>query len=133
MFDISFFIILTKNEIRVSVPLWLSGTSVGKVLRQYYCLEIELVTKDVLKDFSIVELKLAIKRIIRCYVNDLGRKPTVKEIDAHYRRAIIEFLGERTSWFQKEKGDTQRSTRPEAAAKRAKKGVDDTQLKLLNL
>jgi hypothetical protein len=89
------------------------------------------VTKDVLKDFSIVELKLAIKRIIRCYMHDLGRKPTVKEFDAHYRRAIIEFLGERTSWLQKEKADT--SPRPEAAAKRAKKGSDDAQLKLLNL
>lgn len=86
-----------------------------------------------LKDFSIVELKLAIKRIIRCYMNDLGRKPTLQEIDSHYRKAIIEFLGERTSWFQKGKGDTQSSTSPEAAANRAKKGVDDTQLKLLNL
>jgi hypothetical protein len=91
------------------------------------------VTKDVLKDFSIVELKLAIKRIIRCYMNDLGRKPTLKEIDAHYRKAIIEFLGERTSWFQKEKGDPPGSTRPEAPANRAKKGLDDAQLKLLNL
>ena len=91
------------------------------------------MTKDVLKDFSIVELKLAIKRIIRCYMNDLGRKPTVKEIDALYRKAIIEFLGERTSWLQKEKGDTQRSTSPEATAKKAKKGVDEAQLKLLNL
>ena len=104
-----------------------------KVLRQYNRSETALVTKDVLKDFSIVELKLAIKRIIRCYMNDLGRKPTLKEIDAHYRKAIIEFLGERTSWFQKEKGEAQSSTRPEAAANRAKKNVDDTQLKLLNL
>jgi hypothetical protein len=91
------------------------------------------VTKDVLKDFSIVELKLAIKRIIRCYMNDLGRKPTVTEIDAHYRRAIIEFLGERTSWFQREKGDMHRSTRSKDAANRAEKGMDGTQLKLLNL
>ena len=88
---------------------------------------------DLLKDFGIVELKLAIKRIIRCYVNDLGRKPTVKEIDAHYRKAIIEFLGERTSWFQKEKGEAQSTTRTEAAANRAEKGLDDIQLKLLNL
>lgn len=89
------------------------------------------MTKDLVKDFSIIELKLAIKRIIRCYMHDLGRKPTVKEIDAHYRRAIIEFLGERTSWLQKEKADI--SPRPEAAANRTKKGSDDTQLKLLNL
>lgn len=91
------------------------------------------MTKDVLKDFSIVELKLAIKKIIRCYVHDLGRKPTVKEIDAHYRKAIIEFLGEQTSWLQKEKGDTQPSARPETASNRAKKGADEAQLKLLNL
>ena len=110
-----------------------SDISVGKIVRQYNCLEIALVTKDVLKDFSIVELKLAIKRIIRCYMNDLGRKPTLREIDAHYRKAIIEFLGEGTSWFQKEKGYTQSTTRQQAAANRAKKGVDDTQLKLLNL
>jgi len=91
------------------------------------------VTKDLLKDFSIVELKLAIKRIIRCYMHDLGRKPTVQEIDAYYRRAIIEFLGERTRWLQKEKGDAQSFPRREAAAHRVKKGLDDTQLKLLNL
>jgi len=91
------------------------------------------VTKDLLKDFSIVELKLAIKRIVRCYMNDLGRRPTLKEIDSHYRKAIIEFLGERTNWFQKEKGDTQSTKTPEATGKRARKGVHDTQLKLLNL
>jgi hypothetical protein len=113
--------------------LWFSDIPVGKTLGRYNCLETGLVTRDVLKDFSIVELKLAIKRIIRCYMNDLGRKPTVKEIDSHYRKAIIEFLGERTSWFQKEKGEAQGATRPETAADRTKKGVDDTQLKLLNL
>jgi hypothetical protein len=74
------------------------------------------VTKDALKDFSIVELKLAIKRIIRCYVSDLGRKPTVKEIDAHYRRAIMEFLEERTSWFQTETWQAPYETGLEAPA-----------------
>jgi hypothetical protein len=91
------------------------------------------VTKDALKDFSIVELKLAIKRIIRCYVNDLGRKPTLKEIDAHYSKAITEFLGERTSWFQKEKWQAHYETGPEVPAKSSNKRFDEAQLKLLNL
>jgi hypothetical protein len=80
------------------------------------------MTKDTLMDFSIIELKLAIKRIIRCYVNDLDRKPTVKEIDAHYRKAITEFLGERTSWFEKEQSLThyeQVRSLPHRASKKA--------------
>jgi hypothetical protein len=91
------------------------------------------VTKDLLKDFSIVELKLAIKRIIRCYVNDLGRQPTVKEINAHYRTAIMEFLGETTRWFEKEKGDNQSYIRPDCCRNYGQKGVDQAGLKLLNL
>jgi hypothetical protein len=109
----------------------LSSISLEEVFRHYNYLETALVTKDVLKDFSIVELKLAIKRIIRCYVNDLGRKPTLKEINSHYHKAIIEFLGERTSWFQKENGDTRSSTKPGAAAKRTKGDADDPQLNFL--
>ena len=61
------------------------------------------MSENRLRDFSIVELKLAIKRIIRCYMNDLGRRPTLKEIDSVYYSAIIEFLEEKTQWFQKEK------------------------------
>ena len=45
---------------------------------------------------------MAIKRIIRCYMNDLDRRPTLKEIDSVYDSAIIEFLEEKTQWFQKE-------------------------------
>jgi len=108
-------------------------TSVGKVLKGLHSLEPTLVSNNALKDFSIVELKLAIKRIIRCYLNDLGREPTLNEIDAHYRKAIMEFLGEPTSWFQREKGGAQRAPRPAAAAAGAKKGADQSQLNLLNL
>jgi len=103
------------------------------IVRPYNCLKAGLVTKDALKDFGIVEFKLAIKRIIRCYVNDLGRKPTVKEIDTHYRTAIMEFLGEPTSWFQKEQGQAKHATGPDALENTAKKGADHAQLKLLNL
>jgi len=103
------------------------------IVRPYNCLKAGLVTKDALKDFGIVEFKLAIKRIIRCYVNDLGRKPTVTEMDAYYRKAITEFLGERTSWFQREKWQTHYETGIEAPAKNTKKGVDEAQLNLLNL
>jgi len=56
-----------------------------------------------LRDFSIVELKLAIKKIIRYYTNDLDRRPTLKEIDSIYDSAMIEFLEEKTEWFHKEK------------------------------
>ncbi len=36
-------------------------------------------------------------------MNDLDRRPTLKEIDSVYDSAIIEFLEEKTQWFQKEK------------------------------
>ena len=61
------------------------------------------MSENRLRDFSIVELKLAIKRIIRCYADDLGRRPTLKEIDSVYYSVMIEFLEEKTQWFQKEK------------------------------
>ncbi len=61
------------------------------------------MSENRLRDFSIVELKLAIKRIIRCYMNDLDRRPTLKEIDSVYYSVIIEFLEEKIQWFQKEK------------------------------
>ena len=61
------------------------------------------MSENRLRDFSIVELKLAIKRIIRCYADDLGRRPTLKEIDSVYYSVIIEFLEEKKQWFQKEK------------------------------
>ncbi len=61
------------------------------------------MSENRLRDFSIVELKLAIKRIIRCYADGLGRRPTLKEIDSVYDTAIIEFLEEKIEWFQKEK------------------------------
>ncbi len=61
------------------------------------------MSENRLRDFSIVELKLAIKRIIRCYMNDLGRRPALKEIGSVYYSVIIEFLEEKTQWFQKEK------------------------------
>ena len=61
------------------------------------------MSENRLTDFSIVELKLAIKKIIRCYTNDLDRRPTLKEIDSVYDSVIIEFLEEKTQWFQKEK------------------------------
>ena len=61
------------------------------------------MSENRLRDFSIVELKLAIKRIIRCYTNDLDRRPTLKEIESIYDTTIIEFLEDKTEWFQKEK------------------------------
>jgi hypothetical protein len=79
------------------------------------------VSKEQLKDFSIVELKLAIKKIIRCYVDDLDRKPTLKEIDSLYRGAIIEFLGEKTKWFQKERDDSENLKITLAAFQRKKR------------
>jgi hypothetical protein len=36
-------------------------------------------------------------------MNDLDRRPTLEEIDSIYDSAIIEFLEEKTEWFQKEK------------------------------
>ena len=36
-------------------------------------------------------------------MNDLGRRPTLKEIDSVYYSVMIEFLEEKTQWFQKEK------------------------------
>lgn len=91
------------------------------------------MSKEQLKDFSIVELKLAIKRIIRCYVNDLDRKPTLKEIDSIYHRAIMEFLGEKVKWFQKEIGDSENLRRTRSASQRGKKEIDDSQLKLIKI
>lgn len=90
------------------------------------------MSKEILKDFSVVELKLAIKRIIRCYMNDLGRNPTLKEIDSHYRKAIIEFVGEKKKWFHKERADS-KSSRKRAGFQKEKKETDDPQLKLINL
>lgn len=89
------------------------------------------MSKEKLRNFSIVELKLAIKRIIRCYMNDLDRKPTLKEIDSVYNSAIIEFLEEKTKWFQKEKHGSKNLTRAKAASERGrKKEVENTQLSL---
>ena len=61
------------------------------------------MSENRLRDFSIVELKLAIKRIIRCYMNDLDRRPTLKEIDSVYYSVIIEFLEEKHNGFRKKK------------------------------
>ena len=65
------------------------------------------MSEDLLKDFSIVEMKLAIKRIIRCYTNDLNRKPTLGEIHFIYSTTIREFLEEKSEWFQREKDDSE--------------------------
>jgi hypothetical protein len=65
------------------------------------------VSEELLIDFSIVEMKLAIKRIIRCYTNDLDRKPTLEELNSMYNIAIREFSEERYKWFQKEKDDSE--------------------------
>jgi hypothetical protein len=91
------------------------------------------VSKEQLKDFSIVELKLAIKRIVRCYINDLDRKPTLKEIDSIYHMAIREFLGEKTKWFQKERDDLENLRSTRAASQKGKKEIDDSQLKLIKI
>jgi hypothetical protein len=77
-----------------------------------------------------VELNLAIKRIIRCYMNDLDRKPTLKEINSVYNRAIIEFLEEKTGWFQKETYGSKNLRKAEAASNRRVKEVEKAQLSL---
>jgi hypothetical protein len=88
------------------------------------------VSKKELRNFSIVELKLAIKRIIRCYVNDLDRKPTLKEIDSAYRSALIEFLEEKTEWFHKEKDDPENLRRARAVSQKERQEVENLQLSL---
>jgi len=88
------------------------------------------VSKEELRNFSIVELKLAIKRIIRCYMNDLDRKPTLKEIDSVYNSAITEFLEEKTRWLQKEKYGSKNLRKAKAAPERGVKEVEKAQLSL---
>ena len=88
------------------------------------------MSKEELRNFSIVELKLAIKRIIRCYMNDLDRKPTLKEVDSVYNSAIIEFLEEKTRWFQKEKYGSKNLGKAKTAPERGVKEVEKGQLSL---
>jgi len=102
----------------------------SEIERETSSLKANQVSKEKLKSFSIVELKLAIKRIIRCYMNDLDRKPTLKEIDSVYNSAIIEFLEEKAKWFHKEKDDSKNLRRLNAACEKGKKEVENAQLSL---